>query len=126
GGTAGLVTLEDLLEEIVGEIRDEHDEEELDLFEQVDEHTYRFDARINLDELNEVMGIDLDTEAFDFETLGGLIYHLTGEIPTEGEEVRFDSLHIRVETIESNRIGTALVQVEPATDRATVEERRDA
>lgn len=126
GGTAGLVTLEDLLEEIVGEIRDEHDEEELELFEQIDDQSYRFDARIDLDELNEVLGVELDTEAFDFETLGGLIYHVTGEIPTEGEEITYNSLLIRVETIESNRIGKAIVRVVPVDDRETVEERREA
>ena len=125
GGTAGLVTLEDLLEEIVGEIRDEHDEQESELFERLSDDTYRFDARIDLDELNEIMGIHLETEEFDFETLGGLIFHVTGEIPTEGEEIRYDSLQIRVETIESNRIGKALVHLEQSTEDAEVEARRE-
>ena len=125
GGTAGLVTLEDLLEEIVGEIRDEHDEEESELYERLGENTYRFDARIDLDELNEIMGIELDTEEFDFETLGGLIFHVTGEIPTEGEEIRYDGLQIRVETVESNRIGMAVVQLVQPEAREEVEERRE-
>ncbi len=113
GGTAGLVTLEDVLEEIVGEIRDEHDETEEELYERVDESTYRFDARINLDDVNELVGIELDTETYDFETLGGLIFHLTGSIPQEGDEIEFDSLKIRVEAVENHRIGQVLVSVEP-------------
>ena len=112
GGTAGLVTLEDVLEEIVGEIRDEHDETEEELYERVDEKTYRFDARINLDDINELVGIELDTEEYDFETLGGLIFHLTGSIPQEGDEIEFESLKIRVEAVDNHRIGQVLVEFE--------------
>lgn len=110
GGTAGLVTLEDVLEEIVGEIRDEHDETEEALYERVDEHTYRFDARINLDDINEIVGIELDTEIYDFETLGGLIFHVTGSIPEEGDDIEFDSLRMHVETVENHRIGQVRVE----------------
>jgi CBS domain containing-hemolysin-like protein len=113
GGTAGLVTLEDVLEEIVGEIRDEHDETEEELYEQIDANTYRFDARINLDDINELVGIDLDTEEYDFETLGGLIFHLTGSIPQEGDEIKFESLKIRVEAVDNHRIGQVLVEFGP-------------
>jgi len=113
GGTAGLVTLEDVLEEIVGEIRDEHDETEEELYEQIDANTYRFDARINLDDINELVGIDLDTEEYDFETLGGLIFHLTGKIPQEGDEIEFESLKIRVEAVDNHRIGQVLVEFGP-------------
>lgn len=113
GGTAGLVTLEDVLEEIVGDIRDEHDASEPVLYEQIDAYTYRVDARMNLDDLAELLGIELDTESFDFETLGGLIFHLLGVIPTPGDEVQYGSLHLRVETVENHRIGQVLVRVEP-------------
>ncbi|ACY48991.1 hemolysin family protein [Rhodothermus marinus] len=113
GGTAGLVTLEDVLEEIVGDIRDEHDETEPVLYEQLDEHTYRVDARMNLDDLAELLGIELDTESFDFETLGGLIFHLLGVIPEPGDEVQYGPLHLRVETVDNHRIGQVLVRVEP-------------
>ncbi|WP_228350684.1 hemolysin family protein [Rhodocaloribacter litoris] len=116
GGTAGLVTLEDVLEEIVGDIRDEHDDDEEELCEPIDAHTYRCDARINLDDLNELLGLRLDTENFDFETLGGLIFHLLGAIPSEGTEVTYENLHLRVETIENHRIGTVLVRVEPPVE----------
>ena len=111
GGTAGLVTMEDVLEEIVGDIRDEHDDGELALYEQIDENTYRVDARINLDDMSEIMGIELDTEEFDFETLGGLIFHVTGAIPREGDEVVYESLTMKVETVENHRIGYVLVHV---------------
>lgn len=110
GGTAGLVTLEDVLEEIVGEIRDEHDETEEALYKRVDEHTYLFDARINLDDINEIVGIELDTETYDFETLGGLIFHVTGSIPREGDEIEFDDLRMCVETVENHRIGQVRVE----------------
>jgi len=113
GGTAGLVTLEDVLEEIVGDIRDEHDEADEVLYEQVSDDTYRFDARINLDEINALTGISLDTQRFDFETLGGLIFHLTGDIPAEGDEVTFEMLHLQVETVDNHRIGQVLVTVQP-------------
>lgn len=126
GGTAGLVTMEDVLEEIVGDIRDEHDENEAVLYERVGEHAYRFDARIDLDELNEILGLELDTESFDFETLGGLIFHVTGSIPAEGEEVEFGPLQMTVQSVETHRIGHVLVEVRPepvATDSAPDAER---
>lgn len=128
GGTAGLVTLEDVLEEIVGEIRDEHDETEDVLYERLGDSTYRFDARINLDDVNELLGIELETENYDFETLGGLIYHITGSIPREGEQAEFDSLRMCVETVENHRIGQVLVEVvapeveEPVTEAPPEEE----
>lgn len=111
GGTAGLVTMEDVLEEIVGDIRDEHDEAEHELYERIDEETFRVDARINLDDLNEILEIDLDTEHFDFETLGGLIFHVTGAIPNIGDEAVYEPLHMKVETVENHRIGSVLVRV---------------
>ncbi len=123
GGTAGLVTLENVLEEIVGDIRDEHDESEERLYEKIDDHTYRCDARINLDDLNELLGVDLDTESFDFETLGGLIFHLTGAIPSVGTEVTYKGLRMRVETIENHRIGQVLVRYEPPLENKEISEK---
>jgi gliding motility-associated protein GldE len=114
GGTAGLVTLEDVLEEIVGDIRDEHDEPDELLYEQLDPDTYRFDARINLDEINDLLDLDLDTERFDFETLGGLIFHLAGDIPGEGDALDFEMLHLEVETVDNHRIGQVRVSLRPS------------
>ncbi len=111
GGTSGLVSMEDVLEEIVGDIRDEHDPEEA-LFQKIDDSTYRFDARVNLDEVNEIMNLEIDTEEFDFETLGGLIFHVIGAIPTPGDKVTYDNLEMVVETVVSHRIGRVLVHVQ--------------
>ena len=110
GGTAGLVTLEDILEEIVGEIRDEHDESEEQLYERLDDATFLFDARIDLDDVNELLNASLDTEGYDFETLGGLIFHETGTIPEEGHRLNIDDLAMRVVTVENNRIGRVHVR----------------
>jgi putative hemolysin len=115
GGTAGLVTLEDLLEEIVGDIRDEHDEGEAPMIEAIGDNTFRVDARVNLDDLNEDLGTAIDTDRFEFETLGGLIFHLTGAIPEEGEEVAFENLLLKVENIDNHRIGYVLVHISDAT-----------
>jgi putative hemolysin len=84
GGTAGLVTIEDILEEIVGEIQDEHDAEEFFL-DQVSETEYIFSARMDLDDINDMMDIQLPTE--DSDTIGGLVYNSLGRIPHIGDVV---------------------------------------
>lgn len=105
GGTAGLVTLEDLLEEVVGEIRDELDRpEDEDLVHTIEPGVYRAEARIDLDDLAEAVGVELDSDEFDFETLGGLILHLVGDIPEPGAEVEHEGLRFLVESVEGNRI----------------------
>ncbi len=121
GGTAGLVTLEDVLEEIIGEIQDEHDATETALYKQLTDTTFRFDARVDLDDLNEVLvdrlGTDryepFDTNDFDFETLGGLIFHVTESIPHAGQQIRYGPLNITVESIENHRIHNVLVAFAP-------------
>jgi len=104
GGTAGLVTLEDVLEEIVGDIRDEQDETEFDQYERLSDTEYMFDARIDLDEINDIANVRMDTEQFDFETLGGLMFHLAGEIPNPGDTFQHDQLEFTVEEVENNRV----------------------
>ena len=117
GGTAGLVTLEDLLEEVVGEIRDELDDAEDETFVRplpgAGPEFYAADARVDLDDLADAVGVDMETDAFDFETLGGLILHETGEVPTPGDVVEVDRLRLRVEGVEDNRIREVRVQVLP-------------
>jgi len=102
GGTAGLVTVEDILEEIVGEIQDEYDMEE-PLFEQVGEGEYVLDARMDLDDVNELLGTELSTESG--ETLGGLIYTTLGRVPVPGDRLQVDGLQIEVLTVKGRRIG---------------------
>jgi len=114
GGTAGLLTLENVLEEIVGDIRDEHDDEEDEtLLTRVDQTTYQVDARINLDTLGEHLGIELDEHDFDFETLGGLVYHLAGDIPQVDDEYHHRQLRLRVDSVNNRRIGEVRIDVLP-------------
>lgn len=123
GGTAGIVTLEDVLEEVVGDIRDEHDEVAESYWEQIDDHRYRVDARIDLDDLSEELDLDLDTDSFDFETLGGLIFHLMGDIPNVGDTVSYERLHMAVESVENNRILFVQVTVTPVLDGSHAQRR---
>ncbi len=102
GGTAGLVTLEDVIEEIVGEIQDEYDRE-APLYQKIDENTYVMDAKIDLDEVNEILGADLPTDE-DFESLGGFIFDLTGYVPREGEKIVYGDFEFIVEKVQRNRI----------------------
>ncbi|MDZ4701904.1 MAG: hemolysin family protein [Rhodothermales bacterium] len=121
GGTAGLVTMEDVLEEIVGDIRDETDNDEEALHRQVDAHTHSVDARIHIDDLMDLLQVELDVDRYDFETLGGLIFHLTGDIPSVGDEIAYDGLTLRIESVENHRIGRVLVHVQPpAEDKSIV------
>ena len=111
GGTEGLVTMEDVMEVVVGDIQDEHDSTRESLVESLGDGRFRVDARIDLDDLNDHLKVSLDTEEFDFETLGGLIFNLAGDIPEEGYETSFDRLHLVVDSLVNNRIGLVRVQV---------------
>jgi CBS domain containing-hemolysin-like protein len=112
GSTLGLVTLEDLLEEVVGEIRDELDDpEDEPRLIPLGQGAYRADARLDLDDFFAALGIEIDTDMFAFETVGGLVFHLAGAVPDEGDEVTFDRLRLRVETLEANRIREVSVRV---------------
>jgi CBS domain containing-hemolysin-like protein len=101
GGTAGIVTLEDILEEIVGEIRDEFDQER-ELVHIVDSHRAIIDPRIDLDDLNELLALDLPTDEVD--TLGGLLYQLCGRVPERGDDVAHGELSFTVDRVERQRI----------------------
>ena len=119
GGTAGLVTLEDLLEEVVGEIRDELDRPEDDpSVRLVAPGVYRAEARVDLDDLADRVGVAMDTAGFDFETLGGLVLHLAGDIPEPGDAFTYERFGLRVETVEDNRIGAVRVEIGPEPELA--------
>jgi putative hemolysin len=102
GGTAGLITIEDLLEEIVGEIRDEYDQAEEARVEQISDREAIFDARTSIREVNELLALDLPDDEFD--TLGGLVYDRLGKVPAIDDEVHVDSCLIRVMSTEGRRI----------------------
>lgn len=102
GATAGLITLEDMLEEIVGEIRDEYDEDEEDLIRRINPKEYVIEASMKLDDLNDQLELNLESEAYD--SIGGFIIGLLDHLPEEGEEVTHENLRFVVEKVERNRI----------------------
>jgi CBS domain containing-hemolysin-like protein len=126
GGTAGLVTMEDLLEEIVGEIRDEHDEGEEEPIVRIGPDESVVEAGTNIEDVNAALGIALPHE--EFETIGGYTVGLFGRLPREGEEIEtVDHVRLRVDRTRGRRIMTVRVltpgkaedgaQVEPAAVR---------
>jgi putative hemolysin len=106
GSVVGLVTMEDLLEELVGEIADEYDREEPQVV-QVGEGVYRVNGRVAIDEVNELLGVELPHDGWD--TVGGLVLGLLGQIPQEGQEVRFGDLVFTAEQVRGRRIAKVLI-----------------
>ncbi len=101
GGTAGLVTIEDLLEELVGEIADEYDEEEPMVVQETD-GSYLIDARLDIDDLGELIGSTIPDE--DWDTVGGLVLGLAGRVPAEGEKFEFNRHTLTVERVQGRRV----------------------
>ncbi len=102
GGTAGMVTLEDVLEEIVGEIEDEYDVGEAEEFRMVDENQAVVDARMSIHDVNERLSLSLPEDRVD--TIGGLLFNMLGRIPVQGDEVEVDGVVLRVESMRGRRI----------------------
>ena len=103
GGTAGLITIEDLLEEIVGNIFDEYDDEVLE-FEKINENTYLVSGMLSLDEINDIMDTDIPEEELEFDTISGMVLSLSGKMPEVGDEVEFEGINFRIEEVEDKRI----------------------
>jgi CBS domain containing-hemolysin-like protein len=112
GGTAGLVSLEDLLEELVGEIADEYDEPER-LIQPVDTNTYRVAGKLPIDELNDATGLRISKEAYD--TVGGWVLDLFGRVPRKAERVETPELAVTVEKVERTRVVEVLVTIRKPT-----------
>lgn len=102
GATAGLVTLEDLIEEIVGEIRDEYDADELNSIKKIAEGEYLIEASIKLDDLNDVLGTEFESE--DYDSLGGYLIGLLDRLPEEGETIEDNGYTFNVVSVDKNRI----------------------
>jgi len=115
GGTAGLITLEDVIEEIVGEIHDEYDAEEF-TFEKLADGSYRVNAKMDLEELSDELGIEIPDE--DFETLGGFIIAQEGQVPAEGDVLEYENVEIEVLESDERRVSSVCVKVKPPTEEA--------
>ena len=126
GATAGLITMEDMLEEIVGEIRDEYDEDEEDQVKELNPNEFVIDGAMKLDDLNDQLGLRLESE--DYDSIGGFVIGLLEHLPEEGEEVVYENLRLVVEKMERNRIETIHIylldedKMEKHSEKTIVEE----
>jgi len=119
GGTAGLITIEDLLEEIVGEISDEYDRATPALMQRIDERTAEVDGRMYIDDLNDAMGLEIPEDA-DYDTVAGLVFSELGYIPTVGETLTACGASFTVLAADERKITRLRVQLaEKATDEQT-------
>ena len=109
GGTAGIMTVEDIVEELFGEIEDEHDTVDL-LEEKVGEGEYRFSARLEVDYINETYRLELP-EGEEYETLGGLIVNKTGHIPDQGSEVDIEGFTFEILEVSNTKIDLVRLKV---------------
>lgn len=110
GACVGMVTLEDLLEEIVGEIRDEYDADEEEFIKKVEKNAYIIDARRKIDDVNDELGLKLDSE--DYDSIAGLVLQILDRIPEKGDEVvTSDGIKIKVQATDQNRITKVLLRI---------------
>lgn len=128
GGFSGIVTMEDLLEEIVGDIDDEYDHDEPDI-RVIDKKSYMVKGAISIKELNSNIGTEFDEDSEDFDTLGGMLIHLLGYIPEDGDQklIEFDNLEFHIDEIREKRIQLVRVvlkeeELDTSKDSTEIEE----
>ena len=121
GGTAGLITIEDLIEEIIGDIQDEYDVEE-ELIVANDDGTYQVDARTLVDDLEDALDIEIDSEESESETVGGLVFENLGGIPQVGDHIVLGRMDAVVAEISGRRISKLRITVLEAEDETEEEE----
>ena len=111
GGTSGIITVEDIIEELFGEIEDEHDN--IAHYErQLESNLFEFSARLEVDYINQNYGISLPENEF-YETLGGLIVHLKEEIPTKGTKIVFENFEFEIKEVSSTKIERVFLKINP-------------
>lgn len=122
GGFAGIVTMEDIIEEVMGDIDDEYDEEETEIVK-VDENTYMIDGNTDLDDINDELGLELVSE--NSETLGGFIIELLGDLPDEEEKedkvIEYENLVFKIESVKDRRIGKVKLYITPESSNGSEE-----
>lgn len=114
GGTSGVVTLEDIMEEVIGEIKDEFDDEPEVIFQKIDDANYIFEGKTLLNDVCRVLGIDTDTfdeVKGDADSFAGLILELLGDMPREGQEISYNSFHFRIVAVNERRIERILITI---------------
>lgn len=120
GVTAGLITLEDLIEEIVGEIRDEYDDDERESVKEIGENRYEVDGSMKLDDLNDALGLSIHSD--DYDSVGGRMIELLDHLPEEGEVATEENITYTVLNLDKNRIEKVLVELAQTEEEQEVEE----
>ncbi|HNZ26512.1 MAG TPA: hemolysin family protein [Spirochaetota bacterium] len=113
GGMSGIVCLEDIIENIVGEIQDEFDNESEDIIK-IDDNKYLIDGKTSLEDLNEALNLDIEND--DIDTVGGLLYMLFGKIPSKNESIQYKNLKFSVESILDRKIKKVKLEIEELPD----------